>query len=111
MATGDDDVVNLIRKLAGMEQVETIPAETEIEYQPVDDEMGIEEERDIEHANTPNEKIAPLGAAIPSGDDLHRAKDSYSDKPFRGDNPMSVRETVEDSLWKKYSGMLQSLLK
>ena len=111
MATGDDDVVNLIRKLAGMEQVETIPAETEIEYQPVDDEMGIEEERDIEHANTPNEKIAPIGAAIPSGDDLHRAKDSYSDKPFRGDNPMSVRETVEDSLWKKYSGMLQSLLK
>jgi hypothetical protein len=70
----------------------------------------VEEERDVEYSNTPNEKIGPVGAAIPSGDDLHRAKKSYSDKPYRGDNPMAVQESAEDSLWKKYSGMLKSLI-
>jgi len=31
-----------------------------------------------------------VDAAIPDGNDLHKAKKSYSDKPYRGDNPMAV---------------------
>lgn len=31
-----------------------------------------------------------IDAAIPNGNDLHKAKKSYSDKPYRGDNPMAV---------------------
>jgi hypothetical protein len=113
-----DDVVGLIRKLAGLETVEQQPAtslaptDTVIDM-PADDMSfdGMSEERDIEFANTPDELVAPLAAATPNGTDLHRAKKSYSDKPYRGDNPMSVQENVEDGLWKKYSGMLKGLLK
>ena len=71
----------------------------------------MEEERDIEYSNTPNEKIAPISASIPSGNDMHKSKKSYSDRPYRGDNPMAVKEAADDSLWKKYSGMLKSLIK
>jgi hypothetical protein len=42
---------------------------------------------------------------------MHKSKKSYSDRPYRGDNPMAVKEAAEDSLWKKYSGMLKSLIK
>jgi len=35
-----------------------------------------------------------LDAAIPDGDDLNKPKKSYSDKPYRGDNPMST-ESVD----------------
>ena len=111
-----DDVVGLIRKLAGLDSV--APAEpqptatmpSDMEFTAVADDDMVEE-RDIEYVNTPQEKVAPLAAATPNGNDLHRAKRSYSDKPFRGDNPMAVQETVEDTLWKKYSGMLKGLLK
>ena len=77
---------------------------------PIQPEAEVAEEREIEHTNTPREKVAPADAAYPSGDDMHRAKKSYSDKPYRGDNPMAVKEAEEDSLWKKYSGMLKSMI-
>ena len=109
-----DDVVGLLRKLAGLEAAET---ETETEVAPADFEFdaayddGMMEERDIEYINTPREKVAPLAAATPNGTDMHRAKKSYSDKPYHGDNPMAVQESVEDKLWKSYSSMLQGLKK
>lgn len=34
-----------------------------------------------------------IDAAIPDGDDLNKPKASYSDKPFRGDNPMAAEST------------------
>jgi hypothetical protein len=34
-----------------------------------------------------------INAAIPDGDDLNKPKASYSDKPFRGDNPMAAEST------------------
>jgi len=118
-ANGQEDALNLFRKLAGMDEV--APAVTGVAV-PVDAESAIaqgivepievevDEERDIEYTNTPNEKIGPVGAAIPSGNDMNRAKKSYSDKPYRGDNPMAVQESTADRLWKKYSGMLKSLI-
>jgi hypothetical protein len=114
-ASGEQDALNLIRKLSGMDEVEAQPALRNIG--PVMDAESaiaqgivepVEEERDIEYVNTPNEKIGPISAAIPSGDDLHKSKQSYSDKPYRGDNPMAVKE---DTLWKKYAGMLKGLIK
>jgi hypothetical protein len=111
-ASGEQDALNLIRKLSGMDEVETVrnvgpvmDAESAIAQGIVE---PVEEERDIEYVNTPNEKIGPISAAIPSGDDLHKSKQSYSDKPYRGDNPMAVKE---DTLWKKYAGMLKGLIK
>ena len=119
MADGDD-VVNLIRKLAGMDTVEAEPAPMPIatpiavsaepaeEMPSMIDAVEVDEERDIEYVNTPREKTAGLAAAIPSGDDMHRAKKSYSDKPYRGDNPMAVKE---ESLWKAYKSMIRSVKK
>jgi hypothetical protein len=111
-ASGEQDALNLIRKLSGMDEVETVrnvgpvmDAESAIAQGIVE---PVEEERDIEYVNTPNEKIGPISASIPNGDDLHKSKQSYSDKPYRGDNPMAVKE---DTLWKKYAGMLKGLIK
>ena len=110
-----EDVINLIRKLSGMSEldvpsadVEEIPQGWEEVEAPADSEEEIDEERDIEYVNTPREETAPLDAAIPSGTDLNRAKKSYSDKPYRGDNPMAVKEAA---LWKKYESMINSIKK
>jgi hypothetical protein len=120
-ANGQEDALNLFRKLAGMDEVNTQPAlrTVGVTELPQDLESALaqgviepmEEERDIEYSNTPDEKIAPVDAAYPSGNDMHKSKKSYSDKPYRGDNPMAVKEAAEDSLWKKYSGMLKGLIK
>jgi hypothetical protein len=113
-ANGQEDALNLFRKLAGMDEVETQPAIRAIS--PVIDAGSaiaqgiiepVDEERDIEYANTPNEKIGPVSAAIPSGTGEDRAKKMYR-KEYPGDNPMAVKE---DTLWKKYSGMLKGLIK
>jgi hypothetical protein len=113
-ANGQEDALNLFRKLAGMDEVETQPAIRAIS--PVIDADSaiaqgiiepVDEERDIEYANTPNEKIGPVSAAIPSGTGEDRAKKMYR-KEYPGDNPMAVKE---DTLWKKYSGMLKGLIK
>lgn len=114
-ANGEEDALNLIRKLSGMSTAEPIAtlelpqdAETAI-AQGVIEPVEVDEERDIEYSNTPNEKISGIDAAIPSGTDLHRAKKSYSDKPYRGDNPMAVAESKDDGLWKKYSSLIKNL--
>jgi hypothetical protein len=116
-ANGQEDALNLFRKLAGMEevaqpvaQVVELPQDAESAIAQGMVEVEVDEERDIEYVNTPNEKIAPVSASIPNGNDLHKSKQSYSDKPYRGDNPMAVKEATDDSLWKKYSGMLKSLI-
>jgi hypothetical protein len=49
----------------------------------------------------PNPLTAPIHAAIPSGDDLHKSKDSFSDKPYRGDNPMAA-ENIKNRLASLY---------
>jgi hypothetical protein len=48
-----------------------------------------------EFANSPDEMQAPMSSMIASGDDLHKAKNSFSDKPFRGDNPMALEGLKE----------------
>ena len=114
-ANGQEDALNLFRKLAGMDEVTPTVQAVELPQdaasaiaqgvvEPV--EVEVAEERDIEYTNTPNEKIGPVSAAIPSGTDMHRAKKSYSDKPYRGDNPMAVRE---DALWKSYENMIKDV--
>lgn len=52
-------------------------------------EPSMEEEADPVYANSPDEDIKPLAAAIPSGDDLHKQKRGYASSAL-GDNPRSV---------------------
>jgi hypothetical protein len=120
-ANGEEDVVNLIRKLSGMEAIKTVTDKISAMSgeacgacgsAPCGCESLAEEgpkERDVEYTNSPREEVAGTDAAIPSGTDLHRAKKSYSDKPFRGDNPMAVAEAKEERLWKAYEEMINDV--
>jgi hypothetical protein len=49
----------------------------------------------------PDIDVKDVSAAVPDGDDLHRSKKSYSDKPYRGDNPMAV-EDIKQYLEARY---------
>jgi hypothetical protein len=104
-ANGEEDVVNLIRKLSGMPMVA-------IQAQPtVAEEVVAEEgptERDVEYANTPHEDVAGTDAAIPAGGDLNRAKKQYR-KEYPGDNPMAVAEAKEEQLWRAYETMIKDV--
>lgn len=53
-----------------------------------------DEEENESYANSPDEQVSPY--RDPAGDDLHKRKASYSDKPFRGDNPMAVENLKSD---------------
>lgn len=101
-AVGEEDVVNLIRKLSGMPVV-AIPAQPAVAEEVVAEEGP--KERDIEHTNTPREKVAGTDAAIPAGADLNRAKKQFK-KEYPGDNPMAVKE---EALWKSYESMINDL--
>ena len=65
------------------------------------------EERDIEYANTPDEHVKPFAAAVPAGNDLHKAKGAYR-AAAGGDNPMAMEEL--NKLEGKLKSMYESLL-
>lgn len=89
-ADGDEAAALVgILKLAGM--------------QPKQDEKVDEADRDPSYANTPDEKVREVGAAVPSGDDLHKQKGAYK-AAAGGDNPMAV-ETLEGKLAKMFESM------
>ena len=104
-ANGEEDVVNLIRKLSGMPVVA-------VQAQPaMAEEIVAEEgpkERDVEYTNTPHEDVAGTDAAIPAGGDLNRAKRQYK-KEYPGDNPMAVKEAIQNMLWNDYQSMINDI--
>lgn len=65
------------------------------------------EERDIEYANTPDEHVKPFAAAVPAGNDLHKAKGAYR-AAAGGDNPMAMEEL--NKLEGKLKSMYENLL-
>lgn len=88
-ASGSDQIRELLKLISGAEEQSTA--------MPVKIAMAPEEQL----ANSPDEKYADIADVIASGDDLHKAKKSYSDKPFRGDNPMAV-ESLKQELASRY---------
>lgn len=62
-----------------------------------DHDMEKKKDKDEAFGNTPADGAEPelkgLDAAIPDGNDLNKPKKSYSDKPYRGDNPMATEST------------------
>jgi len=62
-----------------------------------DDEDGDDKEKKDEWANglTGHDDVDYKGmdAAVPDGNDLNKPKKSFSDKPYRGDNPMAAEST------------------
>ena len=49
---------------------------------------------DEEYANQPDERVAPVSAAVPSGNDLHKSKTQYKHSYKQSDNPMAMHEDV-----------------
>ena len=54
-----------------------------------------------EFANTPEVQMGQDNFPIDTGNDLHKPKDSFSDRPYRGDNPMAV-ESIKSRLTSLY---------
>jgi hypothetical protein len=55
-----------------------------------------------EYANSPDVQIGQGNFPIDQGNDLHKSKNSYSDKPYRGDNPMAL-EGLQSRLASMYN--------
>lgn len=67
------------------------------------DEKMDEADRDPSYANTPDEKVREVGAAVPAGDDLHKQKGAYK-AAAGGDNPMAVK-AMEGKLAEMFESM------
>jgi hypothetical protein len=74
-------------------------------------EEQVEEERDVEYANTPDEEVENVDTIMHQGNDLHREKEQYAGMAKLGDNPMATptRESVE--MPKRISRMLEGVKK
>ena len=116
-ANGEEDALNLIRKLAGMPVI-AISADSSEESCDTcgaspcgcDDIM---QEANGEHDwdNQPEEQYAPISASIPSGTDLHKSKDMVPHNYRGGDNPLAMKESAEDRLWRQYERMKTAVKK
>jgi hypothetical protein len=68
-------------------------------------EESVEEERDIELANTPHETVAPINAVtIDAGGGLGGPKKQYPLAANRGANPLE-----EEKLWTAYESMINDV--
>jgi hypothetical protein len=115
-ANGEQDVIGLVRKLAGIPSLaistpSSSPAPAQAQAQsPCMHSMinkmndiesdNMDEADDSDYANSPDEQISDVNAVIASGDDLHKTKSSYP-KVAGGDNPMA--KDLEENLWKQYT--------
>lgn len=95
-AQGDSAVaLSQILKLSGL--MGDAPAEEQqvaIVAAHPEHEREVEEERDPEYANTPNEETAGVDAAVPSGNDLHKSKGANPN--WHGDNAMRTTQFEEN---------------
>jgi hypothetical protein len=97
-ATGNQaDALAQMLKMAGLAAHHAVHGGEEpkgIVIQAVPEEQ-VEEERDIEYANTPDEEVENVDAILHQGNDLHREKEQYAGMAKLGDNPMATRESIE----------------
>lgn len=116
-ANGEEDALNLIRKLAGMPVI-AISADSSEEScdtcgaSPCGcDDIMQEANGEQDWDNQPEEHYAPISASIPSGTDLHRSKDMVPHNYRGGDNPLAMKESAEDRLWRQYERMKTAVKK
>jgi hypothetical protein len=97
-ATGDQaDALAQMLKMAGLAAHHAVhgggePKGIVIQAGP---EEQVEEERDVQYANTPDEEVENVDAILHQGDDLHKEKEQYAGMAKLGDNPMATRESIE----------------
>ncbi len=93
-----DAVKSDIKTMAPKSSSEKSPlAKMADDIRTMTDELTQESEPSYQASTTPDPTVYDMDAAVPSGDDLHKEKKSFSGKPYRGDNPMAAGayESVE----------------
>ena len=70
------------------------------------DEEMMDEERETEYANTPEEEYETVAAITRQGNDLNREKKQFANMPKAGDNPMATDYMLDEEL----SALLDSIL-
>ena len=90
-------------KLAGMDgQSMNKPAIVAISS----DEEMMDEERETQYANTPEEEYQTVASITRQGNDLNREKKQFANMPKAGDNPMATDYMLDEEL----SALLDSVL-
>jgi hypothetical protein len=69
-------------------------------------EEMMDEERETEYANTPEEEYQTVDTIIRQGNDLNREKRQYASKPRLGDNPMAEEVSLEEQFEELYNSVL-----
>ena len=128
-ANGEEDVVNLIRKLSGMPVAViaqeggcgcgTTPCscshEEELDEQHANHNVVNRTKRPIENLNTPREDYAAADITTMTGTGYDKKKTEIEYAPPIGDNPLQAKrqkgEVREQSLWKQYEDMLNEITK
>ena len=103
-AQGDkaEELLSML-KLAGMDgQSMNKPAIVAISG----DEEMMDEERETEYANTPEEEYQTVASITRQGNDLNREKKQFANMPKTGDNPMATNQMLDEEL----SALLDSIL-
>jgi len=133
-AVGEEDVVNLIRKLSGMEAIKTVTDKIsavtdqacpvcgsadcgceELDEQHANHNVVNRMKRPIENLNTPREDYAAADITTMTGTGLDKKKTEIEFAPPIGDNPLQAKkkhgEIGEGALWKQYEDMLNEITK
>ena len=117
-ANGEQDALNLIRKLSGMAEVHAEPViavgeEEELDEQHANHNVINRMTRDVENLNTPREDYAAADITTMTGTGLDKKKTEIEFAPPIGDNPLQAKkkhiEVGEGALWKQYEAMLNEI--
>ncbi len=106
-AQGDraDDLLQML-KMAGMRPHDDHSVTmSEPEVIMISGDQMMDEERETEYENTPEEEYQTVDSIIRQGNDLNREKRQYADRPKLGDNPMA-----ESILDQDLNEILESIL-
>jgi len=108
-AQGDraDELLQML-KMAGMrphDDHSVAMSEPEVIMIGGNDEM-MDEERETQYANTPEEEYETIDTIIRQGNDLNREKRQYADRPRLGDNPMAEAVSLEEQFEQLYNSVL-----
>lgn len=84
-----------------------VMADVADEIEDMADQLADKNEKKEEYANAPDEKVAGLDAAVPSGDDLHKEKGAYP-KANGGDNAMRLKDDLKSTLMQLYQSIKEN---
>ncbi len=104
---GIRDLMNILRNLDQGDDDHGMDMDMDMDMPAAAPKLMIAKKEPIlgdEYANAPDVQVGQDNFPIDHGDDLHKPKNSYSDKPYRGDNPMAL-ESIKHRLDSLYNNI------